>query len=56
MINLGGQSNLNNPSEIMRRAKQERQLREKFKHQQAAVSVIQVRDRAQPPVDNLQAC
>ncbi|KAA1096311.1 hypothetical protein PGT21_012536 [Puccinia graminis f. sp. tritici] len=41
MINLGGQSNLNNPSEIMRRAKEERQLREKFKHQQAAVSIIQ---------------
>ncbi|WAR60281.1 hypothetical protein PtB15_9B218 [Puccinia triticina] len=41
MINLGGQSNLNNPTEIMRRAKEERQLREKFKHQQAAVSIIQ---------------
>jgi hypothetical protein len=43
MINLGGQSTPNNPVEIMRKAKEERLLREKFKHQQAAVLVIQVR-------------
>ncbi|PLW45865.1 hypothetical protein PCANC_10121 [Puccinia coronata f. sp. avenae] len=41
MINLGGQSTPNNPVEIMRKAKEERLLREKFKHQQAAVLVIQ---------------
>lgn len=45
MINLGGQPSLltpNNPTEIMRKAKEERLLREKFKHQQAAVLIIQV--------------
>ncbi|KNE99767.1 hypothetical protein PSTG_07054 [Puccinia striiformis f. sp. tritici PST-78] len=40
-INLGGQSNSDKPSEVMRRAKQERLLREKFKHQQAASAIIQ---------------
>jgi len=44
MINLGGQPSLltpNNPTEMMRKAKEERLLREKFKHQQAAVLIIQ---------------
>ncbi|KAH9812750.1 hypothetical protein DFH28DRAFT_392310 [Melampsora americana] len=44
MINLGGQSpntSSMNPTEIMRKAKEERQLREHLKRQQTAVSTIQ---------------
>lgn len=45
LINLGGHSDHfspRNPSEIMRKAKEERQLREALKRQQLAVSTIQV--------------